>query len=30
LNSAVGKSRDRVALLVQRNAMRFYVPVPLG
>lgn len=30
LNSAVGKSRDRVALLVQRSAMRFYVPVPLG
>ncbi len=30
LNSAVRKSRDRVALLVQRNAARFYVPVPLG
>ncbi len=30
LNSAVGSSRERVALLVQRNAMRFYVPVPLG
>jgi serine protease Do len=30
LKSVVERSRDRVALLVQRNATRFFVPVPLG
>lgn len=30
LKSVVERSRDRVAVLVQRNATRFFVPVPLG
>jgi len=30
LVSEVERSRDRVAVLVQRSANRFYVPVPLG
>ena len=30
MKAVVERSRDRVAVLVQRNATRFFVPVPLG